>query len=744
MPKLSLTFSPIRSLPLKFLLHAILVLLLFDPEASAQAPACTASNACFDFSYKGYVRNSNNTVTLTFGIQTNCNHDFSHAAFELPAGAVASNMTHTNSAFSYSNANPTNNPFYSLKFNAVNASGYKNGVSDEFSYTIPAAKFDSMPTMRIQAKAATTVGTVTFNTKGCCDNTVPVSGSAAVCAGSTQTYSVTPVNGALYYTWTLPAGWTVVSGSGTPAITVKPNGTAGAVKVQAGINTCGTTTVSILTPQKPAVPTAISGPAMVCKNATYTYEVPAVTGADYYTWTVPAGWQILSAPLLNGFGNKINVKSGTAGGSVSVSAVSDVCVVQASAKLSQAVSIAPEAAIINISGDGTPCFGSVQTYTANARNAAAYTWTVPAGDTILTGQGTNTITVLVKNAGPQLLNVSVTGPGGCSSVTENLGIQVKMPQAITAQPVPGATFVGKNLAFSVQATGANLTYKWQVNSGAGWQDIANNATYQQTDSATLKLVNVPVAFSGNQYRCRINGCAQPLYSAAAPLTVTPAIAVNIRVLLEGPYNPATGFMNTGQNAAGVIPLSQPYNNTYWNYYGTESVPAGFFAANPNIVDWVLVEIRSGLYPNQVLGISANFLKKDGLVVGLDGQSLPVFVNVPDGNYYAVVHHRNHLSIISRTMIALNANPSLYDFTTNYEKSYGVNPVKRTADGRWAMYTGDANANGSVSTSDWNSFWKKETGQSGYLKSDWNLDGVVNQADYTLWYGNGGATTQVIR
>jgi hypothetical protein len=51
-------------------------------------------------------------------------------------------------------------------------------------------------------------------------------------------YSVVPVNGALSYLWTVPAGATIVSGQGTISLTINFGTNSGNVTVQA-INSCG-------------------------------------------------------------------------------------------------------------------------------------------------------------------------------------------------------------------------------------------------------------------------------------------------------------------------------------------------------------------------------------------------------------------------------------------------------------------------------------------------------------------------
>ena len=130
------------------------------PTATLTQQPCESTSQCFVFSYKGFVVSTDGkTVTLTFGIKTNCNRDLSYAAFELPSGASAT-ATGTRK-FKYK-AGITKNPFPSIKFEGIGMKGYKNGISDEFKYVMKKADFDKLTTIRVQVKAATFVGTVTF------------------------------------------------------------------------------------------------------------------------------------------------------------------------------------------------------------------------------------------------------------------------------------------------------------------------------------------------------------------------------------------------------------------------------------------------------------------------------------------------------------------------------------------------------------------------------------------------------
>lgn len=162
---------------------------------------------------------------------------------------------------------------------------------------------------------------------------------------------------------------------------------------------------------------------------------------------------------------------------------------------------------------------------------------------------------------------------------------------------------------------------------------------------------------------------------------TLGVDLNLKIFLEGNYS--GGTMTTTLNITGDLPTRQPYNKSPWNYSGSEkvsvvdSIPAGgnskvdFFDNNPNIVDWVLVELRTGTAANTAVAKRAGFIKSDGNIVGLDGIS-PLRFGVADGDYYVVIYHRNHLAVMSANPVTLsNASVASYDFTTGSDKFYGT-------------------------------------------------------------------------
>jgi hypothetical protein len=211
----------------------------------------------------------------------------------------------------------------------------------------------------------------------------------------------------------------------------------------------------------------------------------------------------------------------------------------------------------------------------------------------------------------------------------------------------------------------------------------------------------------------------------------PLITVNAKVFLEGPFSGSS--MNTTLNTSGYLPLGQPYSGAPWSYSGTESV----VSIPSDVVDWVLVELRTGTSAATKVGTRAAFVKSDGSVVELDGTSPVSFPGLSAGNYYVVLKHRNHLAVMSASAVALSGSSALYDFTTGTSQYYGSD-AKNLGGGKFGMYAGDGSSDGFVDSDDFNET-DNNLFQSGYRKSDLNMDGFVdgddfNETDNNLFMG----------
>ena len=113
-----------------------------------------------------------------------------------------------------------------------------------------------------------------------------------VCYKDDQKYSIAAVAGATSYTWTAPAGVTILKNYGT-YIEVKFTSIfigTGNITVKAN-NSCGSSAVrSLSVTALTSPPGTIAGSSSVCKtNASIPYSITAVTGGTSYSWTITGG-----------------------------------------------------------------------------------------------------------------------------------------------------------------------------------------------------------------------------------------------------------------------------------------------------------------------------------------------------------------------------------------------------------------------------------------------------------------------
>ena len=107
-----------------------------------------------------------------------------------------------------------------------------------------------------------------------------ITGSASVCASSSNIYSVAAVSGATSYTWTLPNGWTGTSA--TNSITAVTDTSSGIVSVIAS-NACGSSPAETLSVTNIPTPSVTQSPlGSVCLNAAaFTLSGGSPTGGTY-------------------------------------------------------------------------------------------------------------------------------------------------------------------------------------------------------------------------------------------------------------------------------------------------------------------------------------------------------------------------------------------------------------------------------------------------------------------------------
>jgi hypothetical protein len=242
---------------------------------------------------------------------------------------------------------------------------------------------------------------------------------------------------------------------------------------------------------------------------------------------------------------------------------------------------------------------------------------------------------------------------------------------------------------SFQVVRHNTTSDTTVTSFGCYTWYTNNKTY--TVSGTY-----PDTVTG------VSGCDSFLF---LHLTITPGVYLRSKAMLSGPYVSAVGLMHDSLRVNNLIPLTEPYTAQPFNKMAIggaagETVSSAVLSITGNnaIVDWVFIELRSGISPSTVLVNKRALIQRDGDIVNTDGISPLYFPTLYNGNYYVSIKHRNHLGVMSSTPVLLSGCfTNLLDFTLSsvYIMPSAAAAPRRLFGSVYALWAGDANNNKNV-------------------------------------------------
>ncbi len=447
---------------------------------------------------------------------------------------------------------------------------------------------------------------------------------------------------------------------------------------------------------------------------------------------------------------------------------------------------------------GTPTtvvIGNTVTFTDNSTcNPTAWSWSFPGGTpATATGAGPHTITYSTLGT----YNASLTVSSALGNDTEiktayinvvplsyctptytsgtGFGDYISLVQLGSINNATGASTSPYYTYYSSLSTNLipNNAYTITLSPGtygsgnyiAVWIDYNRNGVFETTEKLGTILIpptpatgtinfTVPSNAVSGATRMRVrevyntadfDPCATYAYGETEDYNVniqSTDLLVDLTAFLEGPYNGST----MTQGLTGLVPLNQPYNTSPWNYTGTESVGA----IPANAIDWVLIELRNattagGATSGTRIGRKAAFIRNDGRIIGLTG--IPVLNFGPltvTNSLFVIVHHRNHVSVLSATGVIQSGGTYTYNFTIGSGQAYGGTLAhKLIGSGVWGLFGGNSDGNGLVDSNDEDPVWESQAGTKGYLKSDFNFDTQSNNKDKdNIWAPNLGKGNQV--
>ncbi len=324
-----------------------------------------------------------------------------------------------------------------------------------------------------------------------------------ICQGQTSQLNVVVVGGTppLTYLWTPAASLSnpaIANPVATPNATTKYH----VLVTDNAAHTAGDSiTVVVNTP--PAAPGPITGLQAICAGDTATYSIVEVVGGTTYSWSVQGDAVILSGQNTPA----ISVKWGIASGPVQVIAGNDCGNNPLASVLPVTVNL-PPVALNPVTGPDILCSGTGGTFTtAMAGPAATYSWTVPTGATVTSGQGTNTIQVTWGTSAGDVTVKAVNGCGETPVVLKSVAVKT-IPEAAGAISGKDTICQGTaNLVYSVPAINGATQYVWSLPAGV---TVTSGAG---TSSVTLQYGSQ--ALSGNITVKGNNDCGDGVVSSKA-------------------------------------------------------------------------------------------------------------------------------------------------------------------------------------------------------------------------------------
>jgi hypothetical protein len=324
-------------------------------------------------------------------------------------------------------------------------------------------------------------------------------------------------------------------------------------------------TITILPCTVPAKP-SLGGVIGVCQEfshgTTITYDVPLVSGATSYTWTLPSGWSGTSTS------NSITVTTGDNSGTISLTA-NNSCGSSTPATLYVNIQLHPAQPGM-ITGSTTVCQGSSQTYSIEpVSGATSYTWTLPSG-----WSGSSTSTSINATAGVTSGDIRVRAVAGCSGEDRILAVNVV---TVPSQPavIIGSTSVcpGTAQEYKVVDVSGATSYTWTVPSGWG------------ASSTTNQLIGVVPSFnSGTISVIANNSCGssvpRTLYITVPPSPDQPGAITGSNFVCQGSsYTYSISSVSGATSYSWVLPAGWSGNSTTTSISVTTGASGGYISVS---------------------------------------------------------------------------------------------------------------------------------------------------------------------
>jgi hypothetical protein len=174
-------------------------------------------------------------------------------------------------------------------------------------------------------------------------------------------------------------------------------------------------------------------------------------------------------------------------------------------------------AVFNVTASGTGL-----TYQWQENTGSGFVDVVDGGG--YSGANTAALTISGINSGMDGYQYQVLINGTiCTATATSVTVTLNSATSpvVTTQPGDVQVCPGDAASFTVAASGSNLSYQWEEDSGSGFNALSDGGIYSGANSATLNLASTTLGMNGNQYRVIVSStdCPNTTFSNIVVLNI---------------------------------------------------------------------------------------------------------------------------------------------------------------------------------------------------------------------------------
>lgn len=318
--------------------------------------------------------------------------------------------------------------------------------------------------------------------------------------------------------------------------------------------------------------------------------------------------------------------------------------------------------------DATVCEGNTANYSVTATNVNTYHWHIYNSSNnswssltnSSTYSGVNTATLSVVSNSSLDGNIYRCLIFGTTpqyfEISNEVSLNIDLLPNVTADPVQQTIFTGGNASYSVTATGTNLTYQWQENTGSGWNNLSNTGVYSDVTTSTLSITGATLSMNSNLYRCVVSGKCSPASRSQSAI-------LNVALPLSFNSQPSNAIVCEGGNTSFSVSANNV--NTYqWEVFDGSN--------------WSAVS-STGIYS----GAKSSVLTITGAPLSIQGYEYRCRIYSP----YAQNLASNTVSITINTAPAITSQPINSVSSTNGNATFSITATGTALTYQWQENTG---------------------------------------------------------